>query len=120
MSFTSDIKKEIISRGFLDGEGSKLEKRAALSAFIRTSGFLGEKDGSPNFFIVSETENVAEFFMAAFWDVYQTELAVAHAGVDRMSGRGKLLLECPASKTEEVMKSLALVKKTGEIRYGIC
>ena len=66
MSFTSDIKKEIIARGIGQGEGGLMEKKAALSAFIRTSGFLGEKDGLPNFFIVSETENVAEFFMTIF------------------------------------------------------
>ena len=119
MSFTSDIKKEIISRGIGRGSGGAAEKKAALSAFIRTSGFLGEKDGSPNFFIVSETENVAEFFMAAFSETFNTELSITHATMDRMSGRDKLLLQCPQGFAEEVMKSLALVKRTGGIRYGI-
>ena len=119
MSFTSDIKKEIINRGFRRGKGSIEERKAALSAFIRTSGFLGEKDGSPNFFIVSETENVAEFFMTAFSEVFNAELSVTHASVDRMSGRGKLLLQCPSVNTEAVMKNLCLIKKTGGIRYGI-
>ncbi len=119
MSFTSEIKKEIISRGFGRGKGGAVEKKAALSAFIRTSGFLGEKDGSPNFFIVSETENVAEYFMTAFSEVFNAELSVTHASVDRMSGRGKLLLQCSSAHTEEVMKSLGLIKKTGGIRYGV-
>lgn len=119
MSFTSDIKKEIISRGIGRGSGGAAEKKAALSAFIRTSGFLGEKDGSPNFFIVSETENVAEFFMAAFSETFNTELSITHATMDRMSGRDKLLLQCPQVFAEEAMKSLGLVKRTGGIRYGI-
>ncbi len=119
MNFTSDIKKEIISRGIGRGEGGAAEKKAALSAFVRTSGFLGEKDGSPNFFIVSETENVAEFFMTTFSETFNTELSVTHATMDKMSGRDKLLLQCPPAQAAEVMKSLALVKRTGGIRYGI-
>ena len=119
MNFTSDIKKEIISRGMGRGSVGAVEKKAALSAFVRTSGFLGEKDGSPNFFIVSETENVAEFFMTAFSDVFNAELSVTRATMDRMSGRDKLLLQCPQGQAAEVMKQLALVKRTGGIRYGI-
>ena len=119
MSFTSDIKKEIISRGIGRGKEGAAEKKAALSAFVRTSGFLGEKDGSPNFFIVSETENVAEFFMAAFSEVFNTELSVTHATMDRMSGRDKLLLQCPQAYAESVMKGLGLLKRTGGIRLGI-
>ncbi len=119
MNFTSDIKKEIISRGFSRGKGGGVEKKAALSAFIRTSGFLGERDGSPNFFIVSETENVAEFFMATFSEVFAAELSITHATMDRMSGRDKLLLQCPPQIASEVMKELKLLKRTGGIRYGI-
>ena len=119
MSFTSDIKKEIISRGIGRGKDGAAEKRAALSAFVRTSGFLGEKDGSPNFFIVSETENVAEFFMSAFSQVFSCELSITRATMDRMSGRDKLLLQCPQPYAEEVMKKLGLVKRTGGVRSGI-
>ena len=119
MSFTSDIKKEIISRGIGRGKDGAAEKRAALSAFVRTSGFLGEKDGSPNFFIVSETENVAEFFMSAFSQVFNCELSITRATMDRMSGRDKLLLQCPQPYAEEVMKKLGLVKRTGGVRSGI-
>ena len=59
MSFTSEVKKEIISKGIRD-------KVSALSAFVKTSGTVGFVDGKPTFFLVSETENVAEFFMNAF------------------------------------------------------
>ena len=118
MNFTSDIKKEIINHGLKGEDGAGIDK-SALSAFIRTSGFLGETDGAPNFFIVSETENVAEFFMTKFYELFGTELSITHASMDRMSGRDKLLLQCPLSETERVMKELKLLKKTGGIRKGI-
>ena len=119
MNFTSDIKKEIINRGFSKDKSGLLEKKAALSAFIRTSGFLGEQDGVPSFFIVSETENVAEYFMSVFSEIFSAELVVTNATVDRMSGKGKLLLQCPTGRMEEVLQTLWLVKKTGKIREGI-
>jgi DNA-binding protein WhiA len=104
MSFTSDIKKEIIHLGLNTPE----ERKAALSAFVRTSGFVGENDGVPSFFIVSETENVAEFFMSAFSETFNTELTVMHATMDRMSGRDKLLLQCPAVYAESILQQLYL------------
>ena len=116
MSFTTDIKKEIISRAAIKSDG---QKKAALSAFVRTSGFIGVKDGSPSFFIVSETENVAEFFMTAFAEAFNAELSVTNATMDCMSGRDKLLLQCPAARAEEVMRGLGLLKKTGGLREGI-
>ena len=111
MSFTTDIKKEIIHHGLHTMEARK----AALSAFVRTSGFVGEKDGLPSFFIVSETENVAEFFMAAFAETFNAELAVTHATMDRMSGRDKLLLQCPAAYAEDALKQLYLLAENAGI-----
>lgn len=112
MSFTSDVKKEIIAKGIE-------ERLPCISAFVKTSGTLGIKDGKPAFFLVSETENVAEFFMSAFAETLGAELYITNATWDRMSGRDKLLLQCPAGKTEEVMQKLRLLKKSGEIREGI-
>ena len=116
MSFTSDLKKEIIQRGV--GK-TRLCKKAAIAAFVRTSGFVGRKDGQPNFFIVSETENVAEFFMSTFSDTFSTDLAVTNATMDRMSGRDKLLLQCPSQYAESVLKELKLLKEDGKIVEGI-
>lgn len=115
MSFTTDIKKEIIACGYPDVS----EKKAGLAAFVHTSGELGYNDKTPSFFIVSETENVTEFFMNAFFEVFGYPLSITHASKDKMSGRAKLLLQCPLYKTEEVMKGLDVLKKTGEIREGI-
>ncbi len=115
MNFTSEIKKEIIARG-LGEKGELALKRAGLSAFLRTSGELGFLGGTPNFFLVSETENVAEFFMRVFFETFGWELSVTHATMDRMSGRDKLVLQCPSGKASEVLKGLGLLKR-GEKQF---
>ena len=98
MSFTTDIKKDIINHGDYDDTQGK----AALSAFIRTSGNVGIINGEPNFFLVSETENVAEFFMQVFSETFGVDLSITHVTFDRMSKRGKLLLECPIAHRKKV------------------
>ncbi|MBQ7924515.1 MAG: DNA-binding protein WhiA [Clostridia bacterium] len=120
MSFTTDLKKEIISR-FLTESKTEGEKKAAFSAFVRTSGALGIQDGVPTFFLVSETEYVAEFFMRIFSEVFSAELSVTHAVMDRMSGRDKLVLLCPSELGKETLSALRLLKRDGnDFREGIC
>lgn len=109
MNFTSDVKKEIIARGI----SGRAAEKAALSAFVRTSGQLFSFDRGRGFSIVTETENVAEFFTALFGSAFGTELSVAHASMDKMSGRDKLILECPTEKSEEILKELGLLKRGG-------
>lgn len=118
MSFTTDIKKELINRS--QGDFSALEKKAAFSAFVRTSGALGVKDDSPTFFLVSETEYVAEYFMGVFAEIFASELNVTHAAMDRMSGRDKLVLLCPPTVSASALNALGLLKRNGtDIREGI-
>lgn len=112
MNFTSDVKKEIISRKVRSKklkEGDKVAK-AAISAFVRTSGVLGGDEKTPAFFIVSETENVAEFFMNLFYDTFGFELSITRATMDRMSGRDKLLLQCPKDRAKQTLEALGLYK----------
>ena len=113
MSFTSDVKKEIINRG-IGMTDALAEKKAGISAFVRTSGTIGVKDGDPTFFIVSETENVAEFFMALFSETFGAELSITNATLDRMSHRDKLLLQCPKNYVYDVLKELRLLNRSGE------
>ncbi len=117
MNFTWEIKKEIINRSGTLEEKARL---ASLSAFFRTSGTLGVQDGTPSFFLVSETEMVAEFFMELFLSAFQTELTVSHAVQDRMSGRDKLVLIAPQSMTLTVLKKLGIYRRDGrDFRAGI-
>ena len=119
MNFTSDVKKEIIARGIGEGDDAVAEKKAGISAFVRTSGMLGVQDGEPTFFLISETENVAEFFTALFYDGLKTNLRITHATRDRRSGRDKLLLECPAANVRSVLNEVGLLKRNGGLRDGI-
>ncbi len=118
MSFTTDVKKEIIAKWRAQNDGLA-SLRAGLSAFVRTSGELGVVHGKPSFFLVTETESVAEYFMQVFAKVFDAELFISHATMDRMSGRDKLLLECPPELSTPVLDGLGLLKKTGNIREGI-
>ncbi len=120
MSFTSDLKKEIINR-FVSESKTDGEKKAAFSAFLRTSGTLGVQENEPTFFLVSETEYVAEFFMRTFAETFGAELSVTHAVMDRMSGRDKLVLLCPKNLGRETLSALRLLKREGnDFREGIC
>lgn len=110
MNFTSDVKKEIIARGISGGAA----KKAALSAFVHTSGQLFFREGKPVFSIVTETENVAEFFMDLFGSAFKETLSVARASMDKMSGRDKLVLQCPVEHSGEILARLGLLKRGGE------
>ena len=115
MNFTLDVKKELINHGIQDA----VARISEMSAFIRTSGTFGVKDGNPTFFLVSETENVAEYFMSQFSKIFNAELYVANATRDKMSGRDKLLLQCPPAAAVTALKTLRLIGKDGEVRKGI-
>ena len=118
MSFTTDVKKEIIVHA--KGKSNGAEQAAAFSAFVRTSGTLGVAEDTPTFFLVSETEFVAEFFMNVFFELFKAELTVTHAATDKKSGRGKLVLVCPKAQSQEILKKLGLLKKGNpQLRCGI-
>ena len=112
MNFTSDVKKEIVSHGLAD-------KTAGLSAFIRASATMGISEGDPTFFVVSETENVAEFFTSSFEELFGEEIPLASATQDRLSGRDKLVFICPTGLSAKVLQFLHLLKRTGGIRENI-
>jgi DNA-binding protein WhiA len=107
MSYTSEIKKEIISR-MKNGAGSFEEKRACLSAFVRTSGYLGVTDGAPTFFLVTETESVAEYFTQLFFELFGKELYITHATRDSKRGRAKLVLQCPPDFSATALTKLGI------------
>lgn len=119
MSFTKEIKKEIVSRGLESGGKDHPLQRAAFSAFVRTSGTLGIAGGTPTFFLVSETELVAEFFMGLFAETFDAELSVTHATMDKKNGRDKLVMQCPPMVAAAALKKLGLLKTDGTFREGI-
>ncbi len=89
------------------------------ASLIKRAGLM-PCDGNPTFFLVSETETVAEFFMGVFFQLFGEELTVTNAVMDKKSGRDKLVLLCPQASSERVLKKLGLLKKgTTDLRDGI-
>ncbi len=114
MSFTTDVKKEIVAQGVPKGA-----RCSALAAFLHTSGNYGMRAGAPAFYFVSETENVTEFFMNVFFEEFKEELFISHATKDRLRGKAKLVIECAEKGTAAAAKGMGLAKRTGELRDGI-
>ena len=114
MNFTSDVKKELMKLPC-----GKEESRAALSAYFSACGVLAESGtGEPEFFLVSETERVAEFFTGLFYNLFGERLIVSRAVKDRLSGRSRLILECPRG-AKNALETLELYKPGAGFTVGV-
>lgn len=114
MNFTSDVKKELMKLPC-----GKEESRAALSAYFSACGVFAESGtGEPEFFLVSETERVAEFFTGLFYNLFGERLSVSRAVKDRLSGRSRLILECPRG-AKNALETLELYKPSAGFTVGV-
>lgn len=114
MNFTSDVKKELMKLPC-----GKKESRAALSAYFSACGVFAESGtGEPEFFLVSETERVAEFFTGLFYNLFGERLIVSRAVKDRLSGRSRLILECPRG-AKNALETLELYKPGAGFTVGV-
>lgn len=114
MNFTSDVKKELMKLPC-----GKEESRAALSAYFSVCGVFAESGtGEPEFFLVSETERVAEFFTGLFYNLFGERLIVSRAVKDRLSGRSRLILECPRG-AKNALETLELYKPGAGFTVGV-
>ena len=114
MNFTSDVKKELMKLPC-----GKDESRAALSAYFSACGVFAESGtGEPEFFLVSETERVAEFFTGLFYNLFGERLIVSRAVKDRLSGRSRLILECPRG-AKNALVTLGLYKPGAGFTVGV-
>ena len=114
MNFTSDVKKELMKQPC-----GKEESRAALSAYFSACGVFAESGtGEPEFFLVSETERVAEFFTGLFYNLFGERLIVSRAVKDRLSGRSRLILECPRG-AKNALETLELYKPGAGFTVGV-
>lgn len=114
MNFTSDVKKELMKLPC-----GKEESRAALSAYFSACGVFAESGtGEPEFFLVSETERVAEFFTGLFYNLFGERLIVSRAVKDRLSGRSRLILECPR-EAKNALVTLGLYKPGAGFTVGV-
>ncbi len=114
-NFTEEIKKEIISAPVHSGRGAV----CLLSAFIRTSGSVISRDGVYGFEIITESEQIAEFFMSTAENIFGLHLTVSGAKFDALGGREKLAFECIGESAENFLKEAGIVGEDGDGRYLI-
>lgn len=109
VNFTYEIKKEIIRNGF----ENTCCKTAALSAFLRATGSIITRGPHVGFEIVTESENVAEYFVGLIESMYGAELKIAEVGTDNRNGRDRLVLDCVGERSFFILSELGLAEFDG-------
>jgi len=110
MNFTLEIKNEIIKNGFENA----CCKAAALAAFIRLCGSIKFISGKLTFEVVTENENVAEYFVNILEDVFGTEIIFTQAKLDNLSKHDKITFECRGEKATNILTELGIIQNTSE------
>ncbi len=110
VNFTYEIKKEIIRNGF----ENTCCKTAALSAFLRATGSIITRGPHVGFEIVTESENVAEYFVGLIESMYGAELKIAEVGTDNRNGRDRLVLDCVGERSFFILSELGIAEFDGE------
>ena len=133
MNFTSDVKKELMKNPC-----DEAEAKAALSAYFSVCGVFAEETPgnasaarfsnteresvlprrAPKFFLISETERVAEYFTEQFYNVFGERLSVSRAVKDRLRGRCRLILEYQKSAVS-VLETLGLYDEKTGFKTGV-
>ncbi len=104
-NFTGEIKKEIIKNGF---ENSCC-KIAALAAFLRATGSIIGNGENIGFEFVTESEFVAEYFIALFEEVFGAELKIVQATTDNRNGKDRLIFQCISEKSIYILMELGIL-----------
>ena len=112
-NFTEEIKYELTSVQL----SNECCKRAALSAFIRTSGSVVSRNGKFGFEIVTENEGTAEYISDMLESSFGLHLTVSGAKFDVLSGRDKLTFECVGDDAQKLLVSLGIVSINSDGAY---
>ena len=109
-NFTGDIKREIVRRGF----DNACCKTAALSAFLRTTGSVIRKGDTFGFEFITESEEVAAFFIGILEELFGAELKVVQATTDIRSGRDRLVFQCLSDRSLYILSELGIAARAEE------
>lgn len=112
-NFTEAIKYELTSVPITD----ECCKRAALSAFIRTSGSVISRKNNFGFEIVTENEGTAEYISDLLESSFGLHLTVTGAKFDVLSGRDKLTFECVGTDAQKLLTDLGIVSVNEDGTY---
>ena len=106
-NFTGEIKREIMKNGLENA----CCKTAALSAFLRTTGSVIRSGENYGFEFVTESEDVAAFFIGILEELYGAELKVEQATTDARNGRDRLVFSCISDKSLYILGQLGIVER---------
>lgn len=106
-NFTGEIKREIMKNGLENA----CCKTAALSAFLRTTGSVIRSGENYGFEFVTESEDVAAFFIGILEELYGAELKVEQATTDALNGRDRLVFSCISDKSLYILGQLGIVER---------
>ena len=109
-NFTGDIKREIVRRGF----DNACCKTAALSAFLRTTGSVIRKGDTFGFEFITESEEVAAFFIGILEELFGAELKIVQATTDIRSGRDRLVFQCLSDRSLYILSELGIAARAEE------
>ncbi|MBQ9081105.1 MAG: DNA-binding protein WhiA [Clostridia bacterium] len=108
-NFTLSIKRELLAK--------KPKKRplqvASLSAFVRTSGCISYTQDGLGFFLVTESERIAEYYLSLIERLYGVA-CTANATEDRLSGKDKLTLAYNGEKAYDILIDVGVFEPEAE------
>jgi hypothetical protein len=109
-----EIKRELLGKKL----NTREEKRASLSAFMRTNGCLSFTQNGLGFVLVTESERVAERYLALLEELYGI-LCTTNAKEDRLSGKDKLTFAYNGEKAYDVLIDLGVFERGNEGNYEL-
>jgi len=117
-TFTEELKNEIIKTK-LGGGG---ERKAFLSAYLRTSGSIFSRGDNFGFEIVTENEKTAEYICDLISGEFDVGLTVSDASKDIKNGKNKLKFEYVGESAPQILSELGIIKHNADgasLTFGI-
>ena len=111
MSFSSEVKKEIISKGL-----SKTEKKAFLSGFIRSSGLIVKVENEIGFEFSTESEETEKFVLYLIKSIFSAEPSLVE--VKTISSKKRTFIDFLGSSAIEILRLLEILLPAEDIRLN--
>jgi hypothetical protein len=109
-----EIKRELLGKKLNTQE----EKRASLSALMRTSGCLSFTQNGLGFVLVTESERVAERYLSLLEELYGI-VCMTNAKEDRLSGKDKLTFAYNGEKAYDILIDLGVFERGKDGNYEL-
>lgn len=108
-NFTMSIKRELLAKK----TNSRRSALSSLSAFVRTSGCISFTQDGLGFFLVTESERIAEYYLSLLEKLYGIT-CTANASEDRLRGKDKLTVAYNGEKAYDILIDLGVFEREEE------